>query len=148
MGAAVTVHAEGAGDVEGRITWISAEVDPRTRTVSARAELPNPDGRLRANQFVRATVRVAGFDGAVEVPRDALQRLGTDTVVFVRTGEGEYEPRLVSVSRTAGDVVHVNGEIDAGEPVVVEGAYLLKTELSRDAIGAGCCEVGTKTAER
>lgn len=36
-------------DLEGKVTWISTAADERTRTVSVRAELPNPDGRLRAN---------------------------------------------------------------------------------------------------
>jgi len=39
----------GAADLDGKVTWISPAVDEKTRTVQVRAELPNPDGRLRAN---------------------------------------------------------------------------------------------------
>src|SRR5690606_24192698 len=62
--------------VEGRLTWISSEVDARTRTVTVRAELPNPDDRLRANQFVRVRIRTAAPKSAVSVPRAAVQRVG------------------------------------------------------------------------
>jgi cobalt-zinc-cadmium efflux system membrane fusion protein len=149
VGAPVVVHVEAspAVDLQGVITWISSEVDPRTRTVSARAEIPNREGLLRAHQFVRATVQVSRPEGAVAVPRECIQRLGDDTVVFVRTGEGVYEPRLVTGQRSADGFTQVSGDIRAGDAVVTDGAYLLKTELSKESIGAGCCEVGTKKAE-
>ena len=38
-------------EVTGKVTWISTAVDERTRTLQVREELPNPDGRLRANTF-------------------------------------------------------------------------------------------------
>jgi cobalt-zinc-cadmium efflux system membrane fusion protein len=77
----------------------------------------------------------------VVVPRDALQRLDDGWVVFVRVEAGLYEPRAVDRGASIGDRVEVNGPIEAGEPVVTTGAFLLKTELRRDAIGAGCCEI-------
>ena len=125
----------------GTVTWIAAEVDPRTRSVTARAEVHNPDGRLRVGQFARATVRVAAVAGGVTVPIGAVQRLGDESVVFVRTGEGLYEPRVVRPGRSDGRRVQLAGEIRAGEAIVTTGAFLLRTELSRDSIGAGCCDV-------
>jgi cobalt-zinc-cadmium efflux system membrane fusion protein len=142
-GQPVTVTVDGAAGraFEGRITWVAAEVDPRTRTVAARAELDNPDGVLRAGQFARATVRVAAPERALAVPRAAVQRHGDQSVVFVRTAPGLYEPRPVELGRSNGELVQVTGELAAGDDVVTDGAYLLKTELSIESIGAGCCEV-------
>ncbi|MCP4497947.1 MAG: efflux RND transporter periplasmic adaptor subunit, partial [Phycisphaeraceae bacterium] len=125
----------------GTVTWIASEVDARTRAVTARAEVRNPDGLLRAGQFARATVRVAVPEGAATVPMDAVQRVGDESVVFVRTAEGLYEPRIVRLGRSDGRRVQVAGEVRAGDAVVTTGAFLLRTELSRDSIGAGCCEV-------
>lgn len=125
----------------GEVTWIASEVDPRTRTVAVRAELPNREALLRANQFARGTIQVAAPEGAVAVPRDAVQRLGEEMVAFVRIGDGLYEPRVVELGRSGGDLVQVIGPVRAGEPVVTAGAFLLKTELTKDSIGAGCCEV-------
>ena len=125
----------------GKVTWIASEVDARTRTVTARVEVQNPDGLLRAGQFARATVRVAVREGAATVPMDAVQRVGDESVVFVRTAEGLYEPRIVRLGRSDGRRVQVAGEVRVGDAVVTTGAFLLRTELSRESIGAGCCEV-------
>ncbi len=148
VGQPVRVQVEGAeGGVEGMITWVAAEVDPKTRMVTARGELPNPDGRLRAGQFARATVELDGAKGAVTVPVEAVQRFEGASVVFVRTGAGVYEPRVVEPGRRDGERVQVGGGVKAGEAVVTTGAYLLRTELSRDSIGAGCCEVDAPGAK-
>lgn len=149
VGQPVTLRVDGVSgkELSGQVTWIAAEVDPRTRTVAARAEVDNQEALLRAHQFARATIQVAAPEGAVAVPRDAVQRVGEELAVFVRTGEGLYEPRPVTLGRAGGDLVQVVGEVRAGDPVVTEGAFLLKTELSREAIGAGCCEVGMPGGE-
>ena len=91
----VTVDGGEPLTVRGEITWVSSEVDPRTRTVSARAELPNLEGRLRANQFGWARIVTEAPRSAVTVPREAVQRVGEREVVFVRTTRGVYEPRIV-----------------------------------------------------
>lgn len=125
---------------EGEVSWISPAVDPRTRTVTVRVELENASGLLRANQFARARIEVGAPQSAVVVPRDAIQRVGEESVVFVRIAQGVYEPRPVMVGLASADGVAVTGELAPGEHVVTTGAFTLKTELSPEAIGAGCCE--------
>ena len=139
----VEVRVDGvvARTFQGEISWIASDVDPRTRTVQARAELSNPDGLLRAGQFARAKVKVGAPTRAVMVPLESVQRMGAQAVVFARLSEGVYEPRVVRTGRSNGRLVQVEGELTAGDAIVTTGAFLLKTELSRDAIGAGCCEV-------
>ncbi len=142
-GQSVTVRVDGlAGQVfEGKIKWLSTEVNAKTRYVRAHAEIANPRGLLRAHQFARATIGVAASRGGVTVPVVAVQRLGQGHVVFVRLNNGVYEPRAVQLGRTDGMRVHVAGRVKNGDLVVTTGAFLLRTELSKDAIGAGCCEV-------
>lgn len=125
----------------GTVTWIASEVEPRTRSVSARAEVQNTEGLVRASQFARATIRVAVPEGAATVPLQAVQRVGEESVVFVRTAEGIYEPRVVRPGRSDGRRVQIAGDVRDGDAVVTTGAFLLRTELSRESIGAGCCEV-------
>ncbi len=143
MGQRVDVRVDGVGGqvFEGRVTWIATEVDARTRTVKVRVALENPDHALRSGQFARATVQVEAHEGAVSVPLDAVQRVDDDSVVFVRTEPGVFEPRVVQPGRSDGRLVQLEGAVAAGELVVTTGAFLLRTELSRDSIGAGCCEV-------
>src|SRR5690606_5173238 len=52
----VTVDESAESSFAGEITWIAAEVDPRTRTVVARAEVSNPNRQLSANQLAHARV--------------------------------------------------------------------------------------------
>jgi membrane fusion protein, heavy metal efflux system len=143
LGQTVSVEVDGVGAriFQGTIGWIAAEVDPRTRTVTARAELDNAEGLLLANQFGRATIQVAPAARVVAVPTAAVQRLDDGAVVFVRTGPGLYEPRAVDTGRSTAQRIEVKGLIEPGDAVVTTGAFLLKTELRKDAIGAGCCEV-------
>ncbi len=139
--AVVTVGGGTRGPIEGALTWIAAEVEPRTRTVAARVEVPNPEGQLRANQFARIRIETAGSARShVAVPRAAVQRFGEFEVVFVRQGPGLYVPRVVS-RRGDGELVTVDGRLRPGELVVTTGAVLLRTEITPGSIGAGCCDV-------
>jgi cobalt-zinc-cadmium efflux system membrane fusion protein len=142
LGQKMLVMLGSAGELrfEGEIKWIAAEVDPRTRAVTARAEVPNPDGRLRANQFARARIETSAARTAVSVPRTAVQRVGEREVVFVRTAQGVYQPRVVR-RYGGGDLVQVEGSVRDGDAVVTTGAILLRTEIMPGSIGAGCCGV-------
>ena len=137
----IRVDALPQREFSGTVTWLASEVDTKTRTVAARAEVINRENLLRAEQFARATIRVGPAGATLVVPREAIQRLGDDSVVFVRTGDETYEPRIVSLGRSDRERVEVQGDLRDGDAVVTAGAFLLKTELSRESIGAGCCEV-------
>jgi cobalt-zinc-cadmium efflux system membrane fusion protein len=126
---------------EGRVTWVGTEVHPTTRTTRVRAELPNAQGRLRANQFGLAEIQVGAEHAAVVVPRDAVQRKDRVDVVFIPVGEGRYRPQRVLAKPTGRkDALEVVWGLKPGEKVVTTGAFLLKTEITRGAIGAGCCD--------
>lgn len=145
-GQAVSFAISGASPEEGvaasgRVTWVGAEVNEQTRTTRVRAELANADGRLRANQFGEATIRVGSEHWAVVVPKEAVQRDDGVDVVFIPAGEGVYRPQRVTTRPTdRTDVLEVTWGLKPGERVVSRGAFLLKTEILKGAIGAGCCE--------
>lgn len=140
----VPVRADAGGEaaVTGTITWIAPTVDARTRTVPVRVELDNSDGRFRAGQFVVAAIPQRQDQDLVLVPREAVQWDGCCNVVFVPgTSEREFLTRKVQVDHRSGAQVALAGGIDAGQQVVTGGSWLLKTEILKGSIGAGCCEV-------
>ncbi len=143
VGQSVSIVIDGAGGVShrGDITWVASEVDPKTRMVAARAVIKNKAGTVRANQFATAVIETSSSTKATMVPRDALQRFGDETLVFVRLSAGLYEPRIVMVGPGDAKEVQVTGDVKPKDAVVTTGAYLLKTELSPESIGAGCCDV-------
>jgi len=141
-GSEVTIAIDGLADrtFAGRIDYVSPAIDRATRTATARVQLPNPDGVLRANMFGRAAIALGAARPTVMVPRAALQRVGDVALVFVATAPGEYEARRVTLGRTEGEQVELSAGVVAGEAVVTVGSFLLKTETLRGSIGAGCCE--------
>jgi len=143
VGQAVVLHVEGlhGEPFAGMITWVSSQFDPRTRTLQARAELDNSTGLLRANMFARAVVAVKAQQQTLVVPREAVQWEGCCNVVFVQQTETTYKPCKVYLGPPTGSVYEVIGGLEAGDVVVTQGSFLLKTEILKSNIGAGCCEV-------
>jgi cobalt-zinc-cadmium efflux system membrane fusion protein len=137
----VSIRVEGSGEVrEGRLGRVAASVDPRTRTVRARVDLPNRDGSLKAGSFVRASIQISAPRGAVLVPERAVQRAQGQALVFVRTAPGQYDPVNVDVGGRSGDAIEIVKGLAAGAEVVTTGAFVLKTEILKDSIGAGCAD--------
>jgi cobalt-zinc-cadmium efflux system membrane fusion protein len=128
---------------EATLTRVGASVDPATRTVRARVELPDPDRSLKAGLFLRARIQVAAEHEALLVPREAIQRAEGRTLVFVKKDAGLYEPVPVELGAGTRDEVEVVKGLAPGVEVVTTGAFLLKTEILKESIGAGCCEEGS-----
>jgi cobalt-zinc-cadmium efflux system membrane fusion protein len=128
---------------EGTVQFVSPEIDPHTRTVRARAAVPNPEGRLRARMFAQAEIALGETAPAVRLPRAAAQRAQNVDFVFVRTEPNVYEVRRVELAGadpTSPDALCVRSGLRPGDAVVTEGSFLLKTETLKSSIGAGCCD--------
>ncbi len=129
----------------GRITWVGNQVDPRTRTLRARAEFDNRNGLLRDHMFARASVAVRDRRPSLVVPAEAVQWEGCCNVVFIRESDTVFVPRQVHLGISTGTVHEVLAGVADGEEVVTSGSFLLKTEILKGSIGAGCCEVDPGT---
>jgi cobalt-zinc-cadmium efflux system membrane fusion protein len=142
-GQTASITLDGLEDrvLTGTIDYLAPSIDPDTRTTLARVALDNADGALRANMYGTARIAVGGDRDVLVVPSTAVQRAKSVDVVFVKLGVDEYETRRVRVVRRQGDVAHLAKGVKAGEEVVTEGSFLLKTEILKDSIGAGCCDV-------
>ena len=142
-GQAVTIllDASPGREWKGRIDYLAPEVDPRTRTARARARLDNADGSLRANLYGRALVELGEARPTVMVPKEAVQRAGGASLVFVRLADDVFEARRVKIGLSEGNLVELSTGVKSGEPVATRGSFLLKTETLKGAIGAGCCDV-------
>ena len=128
---------------EGKVSYLSARVDTDTRTVRARLDVANPEGKLRPGMFVEVGLVDPHAQGGGEahkslvVPEGAVVRDGEEHLVFVAAGELRYERREIRIGRQAGGYVEVAGGIEPGDLVVVEGAFLLKSALSKESLGGG-----------
>ena len=134
--AAVTVDAYPGEIFTAKITYVSDVLDPKTRTVKARAELPNPGGRLKLDMFVAIDIATPAQRQAMMIPASALQQINDQPVVFVRINETDFQRRLVTLGMREGDWVEAVG-IKAGESVVTKGSFELKSMSLRSLIGEG-----------
>ncbi|MCP4155783.1 MAG: efflux RND transporter periplasmic adaptor subunit, partial [bacterium] len=124
----------------GQITWVSSKIDPRTRTFKARAEISNTGAFLKAGGFGKAQVLINPSISGYMVPREAVQWDGCCNLVFVKTNETTFVPRKIAIhDQWRGNYI-VRSGIRDGELIVTKGSYLLKTEILKGNIGAGCCE--------
>ena len=128
---------------QGRLSYLGDKVEAATRVIRARIEVENSDGVLRPGMFARVRLSSALAAGkvaaaaALVVPVGAVQRSGEGYVAFVQVGERRYERRTVRVGRKASDYLEIVEGLKAGEPVVVQGAFILKSEAAKASMGGG-----------
>ncbi len=141
-----SVHASGGTQVDvrinaypkevfkGTITYVADVLDPITRTMQLRIELPNKDGRLKPEMFSSIRLFSESQPDRLAVPEAALQRDQGRTFVFVQRGAGEYEMREVQIGESNGTLTSILGGLSEGEPVVTHGAFVLKSELLKKPV--------------
>ncbi|TWT45848.1 Cobalt-zinc-cadmium resistance protein CzcB [Phycisphaerae bacterium RAS1] len=129
----------GDGAISGTIAWVSTAVDDQTRTVKARAELDNADGRLLANSFGRAQLTIRESPKAIAVPSEAIQWEGCCHIVFVRLTDDIFQTRKVRLGARGAQYTEVLVGLLPGEVVAAAGSHVLKSEILKGNLGAGCC---------
>ena len=98
----------------------------------------NGDGVLRPGMFGTLTLQAAQ-QSAVTVPVSAVQSLDGREIVFVQGDhERTFEARTVSLGRESDGAYPVLDGLSGGEVVVVDGAFILKSELVRSQLADGC----------
>ncbi len=135
--ARVTFAAFPGQEFSAQVGYVGQRVDAASRTIPVRLELDNPEGLLRPGMSASASLPLGGSGAAITtVPAAALQRLENGWAVFLPTEDsGVFERRAVGRGRTLGDDVEVLSGVKTGERVVVEGAFLLKSEVEKSSGG-------------
>ncbi|MDZ4257892.1 MAG: efflux RND transporter periplasmic adaptor subunit [Gemmatimonadales bacterium] len=134
----VTTSAWPGREFAGRIVYLGAVLDTATRTIQARIEVPNRDGALRPGMFATARISASGAGPTMPVvPRDAVQEIEGETVVFVPNDHpGEFRAQAIVVGAPVGaDMVSISAGLAIGDMIVVSGAFMLRSELAKGEIG-------------
>lgn len=133
--ASISVEAYPGEVFEGKVTYVAGMLDKASRTVPARIELANKDGRLKPEMFAKARIEAGGAgEERLAVPDDAIILLQGQPTVFVAEGDG-FAPRAVDLGEKRGGRTVVRSGVAAGEQLVVAGAYALKARLLKSQIG-------------
>jgi cobalt-zinc-cadmium efflux system membrane fusion protein len=113
----------------GRIGKLGEALDPATRMVRVRVDVPNPAGMLKPEMYATAEIDLGGSATGLFVPAEAPQELRGQTVVFVCKGEDRFEARPVEIGPAAGGAVQVTRGLRAGDQVASYGSFILKSEF-------------------
>jgi cobalt-zinc-cadmium efflux system membrane fusion protein len=124
----------------GGVDFVGPTMDERTRTVKVRVAAANPEAKLRAGMFASVRIFLPGQEEALAVPRAAVLSDEGRSFVFVHH-HGEYWVRRpVEPGRKWLDWVEVKGGLAGAETLAADGAFLLKSDVLRSKMGAGCAD--------
>jgi cobalt-zinc-cadmium efflux system membrane fusion protein len=137
--AEVTVTAYPERTFAGRVEQVGGTLDEATRTASVRVVVDNPGNLLRAGMFARVRLLMPGGGSGLALPEEAVLEDEGRSFVFVRTRGPYFIRRPVTTGRAVDGWVEVTG-IAAGDEVVTRGAFLLKSDVLRSKMGAGCAD--------
>lgn len=136
-----------AAPIAGVVENIGDLIDPSQHTALVVGQVENPDGRMRAGQFITAEVKLPADPNEVEIPIAALVEDGQESIVFIQPDPAQpvYAMRRVAVAHRSGNSAHLRGgrslgqdgtasgkadPLQPGERVVVSGAVELRAALA------------------
>jgi cobalt-zinc-cadmium efflux system membrane fusion protein len=124
----------------GRVERVGGIVDEATRTTKVRVVVENPDGLLRAGMFARVHLHGDGVGQALAVPAEAVLEDEGRAFVFVPTLPPYFVRRPVMTGSSWDGWVEITQGLTDGDIVVSRGAFVLKSDVLRSKMGAGCAD--------
>lgn len=111
----------------GRVSYIYPFLNPESRTVKVRLELPNAQLQLKPEMYGDVEIQInRGYQ--VAIPEQAVLDSGSRKLVFLVRGEGLFEPREVKVGSKIGSLYEVQEGLDVGDRIVTSGNFLIDSE--------------------
>jgi membrane fusion protein (multidrug efflux system) len=116
-------------NVPAKLNFVDAAVDTRTDTLALRLTVPNPDGLLKAGQYVRVQVATAVQPNTLLVPQRAVQVLQDKNFLWIVDKDGKAQMRDVHMGPQQGNYWIVEQGLAPGDVVIVDGTQKLKPDL-------------------
>lgn len=127
----VSVPSNGVEPIEGQLVWVADTVNPETRTVTVRTELPNPKRLFKPAMLATMAIEPLPVPRLV-VPTSAVVREENADHVYVRQGTANaYRLTRVQLGDEAGGVRVVKDGLRGGETIAAEGGFHLNNERKR-----------------
>jgi membrane fusion protein, heavy metal efflux system len=120
----------------GRLSFVSPIVDPATRTVEVRMDVPNPEGLLKPDELA-SMVLTGHTDKKLTVPNAAVVREENQDYVFIQSSPRTYVLRQVSLGDEENDRRIVVSGVNEQDRIVTEGAFHLNNQRKQNAIKGG-----------
>lgn len=110
------------------IQFVNPALQDSRQLVQVRGTINNPGNRWQPGQQAGILIPVKSGGKDINLPVDAVIRDGKGAHVWIETGKGKFEPRMVSTGMENADAVEITAGLKEGDKVVVTGAYLLYSE--------------------
>jgi cobalt-zinc-cadmium efflux system membrane fusion protein len=138
--AEVTAQGSGGKKYQSTLDVISGMMHEQTRTVRARITVSNSEGLLRPGMFVNVKLLLPGGEHVVAVPKVAVLADEGRTFVFVHKEADYWIRRPVTLGETFGNQVIIRNGLTSGQKIIADGSFLLKSDVLRKKMGAGCAD--------
>ncbi len=119
----------------GKVVLIGNQVEAGSRTIEVRIAVDNADGRLKPGMFADVEITTTILDNVLLIPDGALQTDGEEQIVFVALDGNKFEKRIVKLGLEQAGRVQILSGVKAGENIVTEGSFILKSEMLKGQLG-------------
>lgn len=113
----------------GPISYIRPSTGDNSRTFLARVSLKNPGSLLKPGMFGQVKIQEPASQGQAFVPAEAVQTYGKEVFVFIDLGDHRYQKQPIKLGRKVENGYLVESGVSAGDPVVTEGSFNLKSAV-------------------
>lgn len=135
-GTTARVSHNGSQWLAGKVIQVRHQLDETTRTQGIRIEVENPNHLLHPGEFVETEIFSGNGPQVLAVPVSALTLLDEQQTVF-KLEDGEFHAKTIVTGTTTGDWIEIRSGIHAGDEIVTEGAFVLKSLLLKSQLGDG-----------
>jgi cobalt-zinc-cadmium efflux system membrane fusion protein len=133
LGQRVTVRADKLNlKAKGKLTYLGALIEEKTRTVTGRVVIPNRKRLWRPGMYVTVDLIQASRQVPLAVPVDAIQTIRDWSVVFIKVGN-RYEARPLELGESDGVRVEVLSGLKPGDEYVYINSFAVKAEIGKSA---------------
>lgn len=124
----------------GELISVESQMLEETRTLPVRVEIQNHDSLLRPGMFAKIRLFLENNDNQTLLPASAIMDDEGSRFIFKQMEDNLFLRQPVVVGRKIGDKFVIQSGVAAGDVIAVEGAFLLKSDVLREKMGAGCAD--------
>ena len=106
------------------------------RTALVKAEIANPDGRLKPGMFADVEIVTTVQENVLLISDAAMQTDADNQIVFVALDGNKFEKRIVKIGLDQRGLVQILQVVKPGEKVVTDGSFILKSEMLKGEMEA------------
>ena len=138
--AEIEVPGMGGKSYSGTMDLVSGDLNAQTRNARARIVVPNTDGLLKPGMFVNIRLLLPGTQPSVIIPKVAVLSDEGRQFVFVHKEDDYWIRRPVTTGASFNNQISILSGLSVGQKIIADGSFLLKSDVLREKMGAGCAE--------